>query len=118
MAENRSGPTDPFDVKRIHDLVRLMKRYDLIALDLVNGPVQVRLRRRGPEPAAPVHATIGPAVVPTTASPAPPPPAESPSPAASKTLVIESPMVGTYYTSSAPDAPAFVTTGSVVHPDT
>src|SRR5262249_29413562 len=27
-------------------------------------------------------------------------------------------MVGTFYTSSAPDAPPFVTTGSVVHPDT
>ena len=27
-------------------------------------------------------------------------------------------MVGTYYSSSAPDAPPFVSVGSVVHPDT
>jgi acetyl-CoA carboxylase biotin carboxyl carrier protein len=27
-------------------------------------------------------------------------------------------MVGTFYTSNAPDAPPFVSTGSVVHPDT
>ena len=40
------------------------------------------------------------------------------SPAAPKTVVIESPMVGTYYASSAPDAPLFVSVGSVVHPET
>jgi acetyl-CoA carboxylase biotin carboxyl carrier protein len=37
---------------------------------------------------------------------------------ASKTIVIESPMVGTYYSSSAPDAPLFVSVGSTVRPDT
>ncbi|MBI1831866.1 MAG: biotin/lipoyl-binding protein, partial [Planctomycetes bacterium] len=30
---------------------------------------------------------------------------------------IESPMVGTFYSSSAPDAPPFVTAGSTVRPD-
>jgi acetyl-CoA carboxylase biotin carboxyl carrier protein len=125
MAENPSVPTGPFDVKRIHYLVRLMKRYDLTALDLLDGAVRIRLRRRGAEPAAPPVAPpqpgTGPAVVPQGSSPAwPPPQAEPPPavPAASKTVVIESPMVGTYYTSSAPDAPPFVSTGSVVHPDT
>ena len=122
MEENSSSPTDPFDTEKIHYLVRLMKRYDLTDLDLQNGQVRVRLKRRGPEPASPPVSVapplIGPAVGPTPVSPAPPPPAESPPQAASKTLVIESPMVGTYYTSSAPDAPPFVTTGSVVHPET
>ncbi|MBV8381972.1 MAG: biotin/lipoyl-binding protein, partial [Planctomycetaceae bacterium] len=32
--------------------------------------------------------------------------------------VIESPMVGTFYAASAPDAPPFVSVGSVVRPDT
>jgi acetyl-CoA carboxylase biotin carboxyl carrier protein len=32
--------------------------------------------------------------------------------------VIESPMVGTYYSSSAPDVPTFVSVGSDVHADT
>ena len=53
MAENASGPADPFDVKRIHYLVRLMKHYDLAVLDLTDGPAQIRLRRRGPETASP-----------------------------------------------------------------
>jgi acetyl-CoA carboxylase biotin carboxyl carrier protein len=121
MAENPAGPADPFDVKRIHYLVRLMKHYDLAVLDLTDGPAQIRLRRRGPEavspaPVAPAHQASGQAVAPQ-AAPAPriePTPAAAP--AASKTVVIESPMVGTYYTSSAPDAPPFVTVGSVVHP--
>ncbi len=69
MAENPSGPADPFDVKRIHYLVRLMKHYDLAVLDLTDGPAQIRLRRRGPEaasptPVAPFPQTPGPAVAP------------------------------------------------------
>ena len=44
-----SGPDEPLDVRRIHYLVRLMKRYDLTALDLSDGTVQIRLRRRGAE---------------------------------------------------------------------
>jgi acetyl-CoA carboxylase biotin carboxyl carrier protein len=126
MAENPSGPTEPLDVRRIHYLVRLMKHYDLTALDLIDGPVQIRLRRRGPQPTslrpAPPHPTVAAATAAQTAGPASPPPQAEPMPqagaAAMKTIVIESPMVGTYYTSSAPEAPPFVTTGSVVYPDT
>ena len=33
-------------------------------------------------------------------------------------VVIRSPMVGTYYASSAPDAPPFVSIGSAIQPDT
>ncbi len=51
MAENPSGPAEPLDVQRIHYLVRLMKRYDLTALDVSDGSVQIRLRRRSPAPA-------------------------------------------------------------------
>src|SRR5580698_1445850 len=113
MAENPSGPTEPLDVQRIHYLVRLMKRYDLTALDVSSGPIQVRLRRRGPQATLPASVSQPPPITAAAAqtsgtnSPAPPrtPPAESPAPA--KTVVIESPMVGTYYASSAPDAPPF-----------
>ena len=48
MAENPSGPAKPLDVQRLHYLVRLMKRYDLTALDVSDGSVQIRLRRRSP----------------------------------------------------------------------
>jgi acetyl-CoA carboxylase biotin carboxyl carrier protein len=124
MAENPLGPTEPLDVQRIHYLVRLMKRYNLTALDVSSGPIQVRLRRRGPQTALP-PATIHPPAITAaapvatgTVTPAPPPTPPADSPPAAKTVVIESPMVGTYYSSSAPDVPQFVSAGSVVHPET
>ena len=125
MADDPSAPKEPLDVKRVHYLVRLMRKYDLTALDLSDSKVQIRLRRRAsdeppskaaasipssnpPSPSASPPAMpleIGPESAPTSVSTAP------------KTIVIESPMVGTYFSSSAPDVPPFVSVGSVVHAD-
>ena len=123
MAEKPSGPREPLDVKQIHYLVRLMKRYDLTALDLNGGPGPDPPETRGARgflivdgPDSPASHRAGRSRSAMPASRPEPPPASPPP--ASKTIVIESPMVGTYYTSSAPDAPPFVTIGSVVHPDT
>ena len=125
MAENASSPTEPLDVRSIRYLVRLMKRYDLTALDVRDGARQIRLRRQGHETAAPFafgHAPAAPGAFASPSAPAAPPArTEAALPSASqptKTIVIESPMVGTYYSASAPDAPPFVSPGSVVHPDT
>ena len=91
MAENPSGPAEPLDVERLHYLVRLMKRYDLTALDVSDGSLQIRLRRSSP------HAVPQPAALPLShgADPSPhsqprasaaaparpePPPAVSPRP--------------------------------------
>ena len=118
-------PASRWTSSRIHYLVRLMKRYDLTDLNLSDGHVQIRLKRRGPESAAPLACTaravprprrtpIPPAAHP--AGPAPRRPARrGPAP---QTDRHRSPMVGTYYASSAPDAPPFVSVGSVVQPDT
>jgi acetyl-CoA carboxylase biotin carboxyl carrier protein len=124
MAENPSGPTEPLDVQRVHALVRLMKRYDLTALDLSDGSLQIRLRRQSPQTALPAAAgsivqamepaAASPLVASTPARPESPPTTVS---AAPNTAVIESPMVGTYFASSAPDSPPFVSVGSVVHAD-
>ena len=53
MAEDPSAPKEPLDVERVHHLVRLMRRYDLTALDLSDGTVQIRLRRRGADAPSP-----------------------------------------------------------------
>src|SRR4051794_41324437 len=103
MAEQASDPGEPLDVNRIHPLVRLMKRYDLTDLHLSDGKVQIRLKRRGSEattaPAAVPHQPPGqgqyPAALPTPpAGQAKAEPASAEVPAATKTIVIESPMVG------------------------
>ena len=126
MAEIPPGPTEPLDVQRIHYLARLMKRYDLSSLDLADGQVQIRLRRRGaeivsltPGQSPPIAAAIAPAVPMMQQPPASPAqPVPQAMAAAEKSIPIESPMVGTYYTSRAPDAPPLVTVGSVIHPGT
>ena len=120
---SRRRPTETpeaLDVRAIRQLVRLMKRYDLTAIDFIEGPTQIRLRRRGPEAPRP-SPTAGPGAY---AAARPPPAAAArprprpPPPAAPSGLVIESPMVGTFYSSSSPDAPPFVSVGSAVRPDT
>jgi acetyl-CoA carboxylase biotin carboxyl carrier protein len=116
MPENSTEPTEPLDVRTIHHLVRLMKRYDLTAIDIIEGATKIRLRRRGAETAVVPLVAHG-AALPAAPPPVAPPRAE-PAPAAPTGIVIESPMVGTYYASSAPDAPPFVTVGSTVRPDT
>ncbi len=123
MPEKPTEPTPPFDVHVIHQLVRLMKRYDLTAIDLVEGPTKIHLRRRTESRAVATAPTGYPGVEASTAAPVPAPPparteAAAPSAPTSKDEVIESPMVGTYYASSAPDAPPFVSVGSTVRPDT
>jgi acetyl-CoA carboxylase biotin carboxyl carrier protein len=125
MPENPTGTDEPLDVRTIRHLVRLMKQYDLTAIDFIEGQTKIRLRRRGAEPvgpAAPAAAALhalatAPAPAPSAASA---PRAESAAAAAPSAtgVTIESPMVGTYYASSAPDAPPFVSVGSVVRPDT
>ena len=122
--KNAEAPTpgaEPMDVRAIRHLVRLMKRYDLTAIDFIEGPTQIRLRRRGPE--APVgYAPVAYAPPPPVAGPttpiAAPTSAATSTPAAPSGIVIESPMVGTFYTSSSPDTPAFVSVGSTVKPET
>jgi acetyl-CoA carboxylase biotin carboxyl carrier protein len=115
MPENPTGTDEPLEVRTIRHLVRLMKRYDLTAIDFIEGETKIRLRRRTEQLAAP-----GPMPAPVQYQPAaapPPPTAPAPPPAAPAGVVIESPMVGTYYASSSPDAPPFVTVGASIRPD-
>jgi acetyl-CoA carboxylase biotin carboxyl carrier protein len=128
MTEKAPDSSEPLDVQKIHYLVRLMKRYDLTDLNLSDGRVQIRLKRRGPEPlpvllpgtppmpALGVHAHSMPGVLSAAATPVLSEAAGEVS-ASPAMFVIKSPMVGTYYASSSPDAPAFVAVGTVVQPE-
>lgn len=110
------NPSEPLDIRTIHTLAKMMKRYDMTAIDLIEGETRIRLRRRGAESQVAAPAPAG-YVVPAPAPLAPAPLAPT-APAPSTDQVIESPMVGTYYASPAPDAPPFVGVGAVVRPDT
>jgi len=104
------------ELKKLKELVDLMKEHDLSEIDLRDGDETVTLKRplAGPAP-APAQPAAPPA-------PAPAPNAQSAAPADPAPddglEAIESPMVGTFYTASNPDSPPFVKVGDTVGPDT
>jgi acetyl-CoA carboxylase biotin carboxyl carrier protein len=104
-----------FDLARVRRLIAMMKRHDLAEIDLRHGDQQVRIRR-GPEGGA--------FVMPSAAMPAAPAAAAVAAPAAAgpplsdaRMLVVKSPMVGTFYRASGPDAAPFVKVGDRIGPD-
>lgn len=109
------------DVQQVRELIQLMVENDLSEIRVKEGETTISLRK-GPAgihiaggfaPAAMPAATHPP--VPQAISPAAPAPAE-------KTLdeglvPILSPMVGTFYASSDPDSPPYVSVGADITPD-
>jgi acetyl-CoA carboxylase biotin carboxyl carrier protein len=111
---------DVFDVRRVRRLVALMNEHDLSEIDLRQGNQRVRLRRGAEQPVFTAQPNYGPApYAPAGPAPAPSASASGPAPAAAPAgKTINSPMVGTFYLSSSPDAAAFVKIGDQVGPDT
>ena len=112
-------------IDAVRQFVQMMKDNELTALDFIDGSTKIRLRRQAPGtgPVGSFYPQPGPSQPqpiphfpsdPPTHAPVPP----TPTPTAPSGLVIESPMVGTYYSSSSPDAPAFLSVGSTVRSDT
>ncbi|MEX0613205.1 MAG: acetyl-CoA carboxylase biotin carboxyl carrier protein [Pirellulales bacterium] len=117
MASNSGSiPGDVFDVRKVRKFIELMNEHDLTEIDLRQGEQRIRLRR-GPEVVT-VAATpalhAGAAAHPSTGEKrAAEIPVED-----SKTIVIRSPMVGTFYAAANPESPAFVKIGDRVGPET
>jgi acetyl-CoA carboxylase biotin carboxyl carrier protein len=109
------------DIAELKKLVKLMNENELVELEIEEQGAKVRLKKApaiqgfaaqaagalppgwSPALAAPVAATpVAPA------APSGPPPG---------TLEIRSPIVGTFYKSASPEAPAYVSVGDRVKPD-
>jgi len=108
-AAEKSG--DLFNVKKLRRLIELMKEHDLSEIDLKEADHHVRIKRGGEVIAthsAPVpHAAARPAAA-----------AGVPQPAADAgMLIIKSPMVGTFYKASGPDAAPFAKVGDRIGPE-
>ncbi|QDV92178.1 Acetyl-CoA biotin carboxyl carrier [Phycisphaerae bacterium RAS2] len=112
------------DIDEIKTLTDLMVENDLSEIMIRDGEKRIVLRRGGRVPvvaavqaAIPAaHAAAAHAPAPTAAAPAP---AASAAPAVDASLAaIKSPMVGTFYATPDPDAPAFVKVGDRVSPET
>jgi acetyl-CoA carboxylase biotin carboxyl carrier protein len=116
--ERKTGEVELFDVEMVSRLVELMVEKDLREIELQEGESKILLKRgAGGEV---VQQVLAPAAAAPIA--AAPEAASASSPAddgADDGLVpISSPMVGTYYASSEPGAPPFVSAGSMVSSDT
>ncbi|WDE11018.1 acetyl-CoA carboxylase biotin carboxyl carrier protein [Thalassomonas haliotis] len=104
------------DIRKIKKLIELVEESNINELEISEGEESVRISCGNTAAATVVQAA--PAMV-QAAAPAPvaaaaAAPAEQAKPALSGHLV-RSPMVGTFYSSSSPDAPAFVELGQHVN---
>jgi acetyl-CoA carboxylase biotin carboxyl carrier protein len=116
------------DLKEIKAVIDLMTKNGLSEFELEKGDFKLRVKR-GPggewisstTPVAPAPSTVihhHPAPLAAISAVAPAAPAFSaPTPAASGAQIV-SPMVGTFYRSPSPDAPAYVEPGQEVNEDT
>ena len=98
-----------FDMERLLQYVEFMKENDLTEIDLEQDGQKVRLSRGG------VAQTIAAAPAPVVAAPVTPADDTSADDEGDHIVTIDSPMVGTFYTSSSPGAKAFVKIGDQVN---
>ncbi len=103
------------DIRKIKKLIELLEDSSLTEIEIVEGEESVRLARGGtlqavPMPAAPV-ATVAAPVATAVAAPATEQVEEDQIPEGEAVL---SPMVGTFYGASSPEAQAFVSLGQRV----
>ena len=119
MATSPSNSGDNLDPRKIRRLAELMNECDLGEIDLRDGSLRIRLRKRGEQPArvapaasAPVAASTAPVAAETRAA------APSAAPADDPLTTIKSIMVGTFFTAPNPDSAPFVKVGDRVGVDT
>lgn len=110
------------DIRKVKKLIELLEESNCTELEIREGEESVRISRAGtvaqyaPAPmmmAAPAAPVAAPVAAPAPATPAPAAPHVEEKPKV-KGHEVKSPMVGTVYRASSPEAKAFVEIGSVV----
>jgi acetyl-CoA carboxylase biotin carboxyl carrier protein len=103
------------DLRKLKTLIDLVSESNVSELEITEAEGKVRIVKGGPAVVHPTHAPAmqaAAAAAPALAAPAPA--AAAAAPEVPKGHTVKSPMVGTFYRSSAPGAKAFVEIGSVV----
>ena len=109
------------DLKAIKQVVDLMKRSELSEFELEEEGFKLRLTRKSAEAVPQVIHAAPAAPAPAAAAPAAAPAQEAASAAPVEEAgisIVKSPMVGTFYSASSPESPAFVKVGDKVGVDT
>jgi acetyl-CoA carboxylase biotin carboxyl carrier protein len=107
------------DLSLLERIVKLMTANDLSTVEVRDGDKRVILRRGSvTEPGVAAPHAVGSALPPQIAPTATPTAAQPPADADAGLVPIKSPMVGTFYSASGPDAKPFVSVGSSVDDET
>lgn len=104
------------DIRKVKKLIELLEESAISEIEIKEGEESVRISRANAAPTYMPPAAPAPAAMAAPPAAAPPPP---PAPAAEPEIdgtVINSPMVGTFYMSPSPGAPAFVKAGQSIKP--
>ena len=101
----------------IRELIRLATETGVAELEVQRGENRVRIRNSFGTSVSADTSYVVPQTAAPVSPPAPPPKAEVPAAKENSSLVyVKSPIVGTYYDSSSPGSPPFVTIGEHVKP--
>ena len=101
------------DIRKIKKLIELLDESGVAEIEIKEGEESVRIsRQQNVIAAAPAPIAAAPVAAPIAAAPAPVAAAESSVPSGHK---VESPMVGSFYRSSAPGSPVFTDVGQTVN---
>jgi acetyl-CoA carboxylase biotin carboxyl carrier protein len=103
-------------IDEIRELLRLFNESGVGELEVQRGEDRLRIRRAETAPAPMVVAAPAPQSVSHAAITATPPVAAKPAEPPADQIMVKSPIVGTFYESSGPDAPPFVKVGDAVEP--
>ncbi len=116
-ATTKPASDSPMDVSLLERIVKLMAANDLNTVDVRDGDKRIILKRGQAFVTGPVQSMSAPAAHSPHASP---PAAGTPAAADEDAglIPIKSPMVGTFYSASSPDAKPFVSVGTTVDEET
>ncbi len=116
------------DFKQIQELIKMINKSNIGEVTIEEKGFKITVRQKEEpvqqviaaapiqNPQTPVIAVQSPASTPTPAAAPEKPKTAEPSPAAENFVTIKSPMIGTFYRSSAPDKPPFVNIGDEIEP--
>jgi acetyl-CoA carboxylase biotin carboxyl carrier protein len=117
------------DFKQIQELIKLINKSNIGEVSIEEKGFKITVKQKeepaqhviaaAPMQAQPIHQIISPSIpVPQPPAPAPAekPKAAEPQPSTDNLVTVKSPMIGTFYRSSAPDRPAFVSVGDDIEP--
>ncbi|MCC6142918.1 MAG: acetyl-CoA carboxylase biotin carboxyl carrier protein [Candidatus Hydrogenedentes bacterium] len=104
------------DFSELQELIRIFEASGLTEIEIEEKGRRMRLSKQGSFAPQPVHMQFPAAPGATSAVTAAPAPAAAPA-QDENLLTIDSPMVGTFYTSAAPGEPPFVVPGDTIDKD-